>query len=233
MWTRCTAIDPLLALMRTRGMEELWRASVYSEHVKSERWQFSVEMPTLLEGQLSVTDLRWLVAKGYAAHAIESTRLTQSTRQFRPLSALNFPPRTCLVLTELGFDAVKQRLFAESPAECVEPPTDSLALPAQSSTQRQASPVPKLHRRKGPCWNADLHELRMDGRLVKQFKRPAASQELILAVFEEERWPDKIEDPLTVVSTWHAERPPVFQRKLPPSASLLPHRSAASVAPDC
>jgi hypothetical protein len=182
--------------MGTRGLELLWRAKFYSEQVESDTWQFGVEMSALLEGGLSVTDIRWLIAKGYAAHAREATRVTHRTRQFLQLKALHFPPGTCVVLTALGVDAVKQ-LLAASPDVCVEPSRDASPVPAQPSPhQRQPTRTPIMHRRKGPSWNADLHELRMDGRLVKHFKRPAASQELILAAFEEESWPDGVDDPL-------------------------------------
>jgi len=205
MWARSKVTDPLPELMRTRGLELLWRARVYSEHVRSDLWQFSVEMSALIDGQLSVTDLRWLVARGYAAHAIEATRLTHSTRQFRQLSALSFPSGTCLVLTEHGFDAVTT-LLAESPVES-ESAYNGSSIPAEPSEhERPPTRIPKLHRRKGPSWNADLQELRMDGRLVKQFRRPATSQELILAAFEEENWPDKIEDPLPVLHGQDAKR---------------------------
>jgi hypothetical protein len=35
---------------------------------------------------------------------------------------------------------------------------------------------------------------------VKKFKRPAENQELILSVFEEEGWPETIDDPLSATS---------------------------------
>jgi hypothetical protein len=47
-----------------------------------------------------------------------------------------------------------------------------------------------------PKWRADLHELYFNGALVRRYKNPARNQELILAAFEEEGWPARIDDPL-------------------------------------
>ena len=38
--------------------------------------------------------------------------------------------------------------------------------------------------------------LSLDGTVVKRFRVPAPNQELILSVFEEERWPERLDDPL-------------------------------------
>jgi hypothetical protein len=47
-----------------------------------------------------------------------------------------------------------------------------------------------------PSWDPELRELRMCGVVVKRFARRAVNQERILAVFEEEGWPYRIDDPL-------------------------------------
>ena len=51
-----------------------------------------------------------------------------------------------------------------------------------------------------PVWDAGLHELRLGRRIIKRFRCPAPAQELILAVYEEEGWPPKIDDPLPMTS---------------------------------
>jgi hypothetical protein len=48
-----------------------------------------------------------------------------------------------------------------------------------------------------PIWVKVRRELWLDGVLVKRFRQPAKNQETILAVFQEEGWPDHIDDPLT------------------------------------
>jgi hypothetical protein len=50
--------------------------------------------------------------------------------------------------------------------------------------------------RRKPRWIATARQLWCNGQLVKQFKRPALCQELILIAFEEEDWPQYIDDPL-------------------------------------
>jgi hypothetical protein len=47
-----------------------------------------------------------------------------------------------------------------------------------------------------PHWDGDRRHLWYKGSLVKQFRGRPSTQELILAVFEEEGWPPRIDDPL-------------------------------------
>lgn len=47
-----------------------------------------------------------------------------------------------------------------------------------------------------PVWDSILRELRLGDRIVKRFRVPAANQELVLTVFEEDGWPSSIDDPL-------------------------------------
>lgn len=48
----------------------------------------------------------------------------------------------------------------------------------------------------GPRWDAKRRELRLARRLLKRFRVPAPNQEAILAAFQEEGWPNCIDDPL-------------------------------------
>ena len=73
------------------------------------------------------------------------------------------------------------------------PRPDSSPLPAVPSphpSPQSRTPSPK------PVWRSDLHELHFNGALVRRYKNPARNQELILAAFEEEGWPARIDDPL-------------------------------------
>ena len=47
-----------------------------------------------------------------------------------------------------------------------------------------------------PYWRRDLHQLYVGPRIVKVFRRPAPIQEMVLDAFEEEGWPERIDDPL-------------------------------------
>lgn len=48
-----------------------------------------------------------------------------------------------------------------------------------------------------PKWNPIRRELWLGGSLIKQFRQPAGNQEKVLAAFEEEGWPERIDDPLS------------------------------------
>lgn len=50
--------------------------------------------------------------------------------------------------------------------------------------------------RRVPRWDAVERELWFGDLLLKRFGRPAPNVELILATFEEEGWPERIDDPL-------------------------------------
>jgi hypothetical protein len=47
-----------------------------------------------------------------------------------------------------------------------------------------------------PHWDPATHVLRIGGRVVKQYRVPSSTQEVILAAFQEEGWPPQIDDPL-------------------------------------
>ena len=47
-----------------------------------------------------------------------------------------------------------------------------------------------------PKWDSERRELRVDQRIIKRYRWPAANQERILDAFEEEGWPHRIDDPI-------------------------------------
>jgi hypothetical protein len=47
-----------------------------------------------------------------------------------------------------------------------------------------------------PHWDANSRTLSWQGQVVKEFRVPADNQELILAAFQEQDWPPRIDDPL-------------------------------------
>jgi hypothetical protein len=146
-------------------------------------WDFAVELKMLLAAGLTASDLRWLVRKGYLEHGYEVTRPHDVARQFRPCCNLAFAERTCFVLTEVG----RRLLNTEGP-----PPPDG-----PRPAERRAKPTKRGSRAAGvPSWDRHHHILRMDGRVVKQFKVRSPSQEAILTAFEEQGWPTAIDDPL-------------------------------------
>lgn len=62
-------------------------------------------------------------------------------------------------------------------------------------TSKRIEPEPPPPRVK-PRWDGDRRELWLGDKLIKEFRRKGDNQVLILAAFEEEDWPAKIDDPL-------------------------------------
>ncbi|MCH8150029.1 MAG: hypothetical protein IH987_18960 [Planctomycetes bacterium] len=56
--------------------------------------------------------------------------------------------------------------------------------------------IDRLEYQRRPQYDAELRELRYGDALLKRFSQPAANQVLILQVFEECRWPNRIDSPL-------------------------------------
>jgi hypothetical protein len=57
-----------------------------------------------------------------------------------------------------------------------------------------------------PAWDANRRELRLGVVVIKWFRTPACCQEQILAAFEEEGWPERIDDPLGHVPGKNSKR---------------------------
>ncbi len=47
-----------------------------------------------------------------------------------------------------------------------------------------------------PVWDADRRELRYNGQLCKRYRQPAPNQEAILATFQDDGWPPRIDNPI-------------------------------------
>jgi len=155
------------------GLQQLHSARSYAQELLLEAWDFAVELPSLHSTGLSTSDLRWLICKGYVDHAAEVTAFGTERREFRKLGLLRLSRRTCFVLTDAGLDLLTNKsLQSSAPADNAPPRSDS------------------------PHWDDSKRELRLGDRIVKRFRVPALNQELILAAFQEERWPDYLDDPL-------------------------------------
>jgi hypothetical protein len=119
--------------------------------------------------------LRWLVAKGCVQCAIE-LQPKGANREFRSVPMQDGNPSVCVVITPYGrqvLDLLNQREQIR-----VDPPGAI------------AGPVLRPH------WDRARFELRFGDSLVKRFRLPAPNQKRILAAFEEEHWPPRIDDPL-------------------------------------
>jgi len=163
------------------GLGILAEALDCAQEVQRDVWDFAVEVRCLRGAGLSDSGLRWLLCKGYAKHAIETTRPRAHERTFRVTWSLVFSDRSCFVLTGAG------AMFAGQ--LCSTPRALGGPRPSASSSRPAIwAAVPR--------WDADCHELRWGAKLVKRFREPALNQELILDAFEEEGWPRHMDDPL-------------------------------------
>jgi hypothetical protein len=169
----------------------LLKASDYAGELGRPVWDFAVEIQSLRCLGLSNSDLRWLKCKGYVEHAAEIPLQEEDRRVFCQTGNLTFDKRTCFVLTASGVAFARQTLGQSlAPIEANNDPTARL-------DQDQ----PGL-----PEWDKERQELRLGGVVVKQFKVPAPNQELILAAFQEEGWPPRIDDPLPPQSGQDSKR---------------------------
>ena len=177
------------------GLQLLWQAYTYAQNSDLDVWDFAVEIDEMRQAGLRNSEFRWLIAQGYAEHAQEITFPGDDLRTFRPLGKLTFAEGACFVLTEQGANLIRQtdgKSFALH--------DDIRTIPGAKGAQSGDNGDPQ--NRDGaeltckPHWDPERKELRVGDVVVKHFKWMAVNQEAILAVFEEEGWPARIDDPL-------------------------------------
>src|SRR5215470_6321160 len=81
------------------GLTILAEARACAQDLQRDAWDFAVEAHCLRGAGLSDSGLRWLLCKGYAEHAVETTRARAPRRTFRRGAGLLFGDRSCFVLT--------------------------------------------------------------------------------------------------------------------------------------
>jgi hypothetical protein len=84
------------------GLALLWQAYQYAQDAGADPWDFALESDGLYETGLTISDLRWLVAKRFVEHGQETSFYGDPHRSFRPEIGLKFVPTTCFVLTPEG-----------------------------------------------------------------------------------------------------------------------------------
>lgn len=171
----CAEINTALALLR--------KASDFAADVGELDWNFAVEIQRLTAVGVTACDLRWLLHKELISHGIEKTTTGHKQRWFDPGTS-SFSERSCFVLTEHG-KTFLQQLYRQEQSKH----GDLLQFTDPPSTTQ----IPSSEK---PLWNSQRRELTLGGVIVKQYKIPAPNQELILTCFEEDGWPDRIDDPL-------------------------------------
>jgi hypothetical protein len=163
----------------------------YARDVGCSVWEFAVEIDAFKARGLTSSDWRWLCHKGLVEHGRERTMADEKERSFRHDGVLRLSRRTCFVLTDEGAKLARQ-LFIEGAAR-------PAPVPARPEAPRDERPGPELldFSQAAPTWDRDRQQLRVGKAIVKEFKLPAPNQEAILAAFQEENWPPRIDDPLS------------------------------------
>ncbi|MFV1963866.1 MAG: hypothetical protein ACC628_00475 [Pirellulaceae bacterium] len=184
------------------GLEQLLQSWQLAKEVDRDIWEFAVEKSSLNDVGVSNSDLRWMICQGLVEHAYEVKEHAGRSRQFRTGVELCLEDRSCFVLTSEG-----QRLAQEVVHQfgANRGKNGRMAAPAE----RQGSNHRRLETASGfrfhavtqvstPTWDGARHQLRVGSTIVKEFKLPSPNQETILAAFEEEGWPPRVDDPLPV-----------------------------------
>ena len=140
-------------------------------------WQFAEEIESLRANGIFNAEIRWLIQNGLVLHAEEISLSKDKARRFRKIGRLTLSARTCLVLSDAG------QSWAERLGTFSAEPSGPNGFHKENGVAR-------------PRWCKDLRELQVGTHIVKRFLRPAPNQETVLAAFEEEAWPIRIDDPL-------------------------------------
>ena len=144
----------------------LLRAHDFASDASCDPWDFAVEISYVIRS-LDRTDLRWLVTSELFLHARETSSSDDANRVFVKRKSLNFSKQSCFILGDVGV-AVARYL-------------------AQTNQEEAVSQ---------PKWDGSHRQLWFGDVLVKHFKIPSRNQVMILAAFQEEGWPQKVDDPL-------------------------------------
>jgi hypothetical protein len=169
-----------------RALALLRDAYCYAFDATANVWDFAVEIGELRSTGANASDLRWLVAKRLVEHGVERTEHADELRQYSYKNSLRFADRSCFVLTELGYEFVKRGWSNET--EFLQPVDRTTSIGAYDDNRSNAHGSPE--------WDGERRELSFYGEVVKRFRWAAPNQELVLATFEEDGWPVRIDDPL-------------------------------------
>jgi hypothetical protein len=191
-WAEASQSLPIDERLRA-GLAVLWRAHICTNDTGANVWDLSLPTGRLYEAGMTSSDLRWMIARGFAEHVEETTEHGDAHRSFRRGNGYFLNHRSRLILTATGV-AMAENVFREA-ARSAHATLSALATMTREvaalATARQT-----VYERTKPRWDAIRRELTLGGVIVKRFRVPARNQETILTVFEEEDWVEHIHDPL-------------------------------------
>jgi hypothetical protein len=174
------SLASLTSLQRV-ALKILREAAQTADRLGQDIWQFAIEIDRFHAVGVSNTDLRRLLCLGHIEHCQERTTDGAKQRSFEKLDNLELPQRTCFVVTAQASDVASE----ESPAKRM-----AMTLTGADPSEARGS-LSEV-----PWWDGKARQLWWHGLLTKQLHRPARNQETVLAAFEEEGWPMRIDDPL-------------------------------------
>ena len=166
----------------------VYQAWKYARQLDRDLWDFAVEIRVLEGRGLSPKDCHGLVTKGYARQAPVEAGADDDGDALDRRDRIALPQLCCFMLSEVGTQRALSTLGRGAASVERVLPADGLWPIASAPVCRAQWPV--------PCWDFKLRELQVAGRLVKRFRVPSPNQETILAAFQEEGWPELIDDPL-------------------------------------
>jgi hypothetical protein len=162
----------------------LLEATQFAAGSDHDPWQFAVELNCLLLGGSTPSVVRWLTRWDFVQYRIETTPSNGKWRRFRESRSLRFDPRSCFVLTEKGLTLALA--VTSSGEEC---PGHNPGAAAKYSAACGRWP-------EKPRWDALRRRLFAGRQLLHEYSPQAHNRILILTVFQEEQWPEWIDDPL-------------------------------------
>lgn len=176
-------------------LKVLLDATIYAEETTSNRWEFAVELDQLVGMGLTHNDFRWLVHMGLVEHQREVTLEGDDGRAFQPTGNLTFTVATCFILTDAGISVARAAGANGTRAASQTSPPFMDYRSSMVDNEKDSNGVHQAALNL-PVWDGKRRELLVNGTMVKHLKASAHNQETILAVFEEEDWPMRIDDPL-------------------------------------
>ncbi|MFO1040748.1 MAG: hypothetical protein U0941_03130 [Planctomycetaceae bacterium] len=168
------------------GLAALLRAHDCAQDAEASTWDFALHVSELFQNGMSMSDIRWLIAKGFTEHGQETSVYGKPHRTFRQTDGFVIDIATCFVLTPAGVNLAQTVSMQSRAALQSSPLTTSLSATTNLSTISSHTPY----------WDSGRRELSVAGTMIKRFRVPAQNQELILSAFQEEGWPHHIYDPL-------------------------------------
>ena len=177
----------LAAELPENSLRLLLRAARYA-HSAHPSDQFAVSLRELRASGLAECDIHWLSLQGYIA--------ATSPGRAAVLTGKHAVRSPAFVLTERGQRLVEQLLAQLAFRETCEP-----LIEAQVSGPAREDAVGRV-----PCWDSQRRVLSLGQVVVKRFCVPAENQEIILSSFQEEAWPEHLDDPLPPAAGIDAKR---------------------------